>query len=180
MIIINIYSGLNINELKLLGQGTQGKVYQIDSTKCIKIFKRRKVCTAELETLIMAQKDSHFPILYEHGNNYIIREYIGGLELDKYLASNDLTPDISIKIIELYEAMKTVGYGRLDAALFHIFLTPNNDIKLIDTARAMKKNSIYPKLIITGLKELGYKDDFLCHVKVFNPQLYYKWMEISK
>ena len=38
VIFINLYSSLNINKLELLGAGTQGKVYKIDSYKCIKIF----------------------------------------------------------------------------------------------------------------------------------------------
>ena len=180
MIVIKIYSGLNINELIFLGEGTQGKVYKIDSKKCIKIFKSKKICTAELYTLVMGQKDEHFPILYEYGNRYIIREYIDGIELDKYLSSNPLTPDISSKLIGLYEAMKKIGYSRLDSALFHIFLTPSEDIRLIDTARAMVNESTYPKLILSGLNDLGYRAEFLNHVKVFNPKLYNDWINHHK
>ena len=69
----------------------------------------------------MAQKSAHFPVIYEFGTGYIIREYIHGTELDKYLSSHPLTQDISNKIIELYEAMNLVGFNRLDSALFHIF-----------------------------------------------------------
>ena len=177
MIIIKLYAGLNIKKLQFLGAGTQGKVYKIDCSKCIKIFKRKQVCNDEIETLAMAQIDSHFPRLYEFGGNYIIREYIHGIELDKYLSSHPLTQSISNKIIELYEAMNCVGYSRLDAAPFHIFLTPTNEIKLIDTARAMKKKTIYPSLIINGLAELGYKKQFLSFVKTNRPDLYTKWSQ---
>ena len=64
MIIIKLYAGLNIKELQFLGGGTQGKVYKINSQKCIKIFKRKQECTDEIETLTMAQIDSHFPRIY--------------------------------------------------------------------------------------------------------------------
>lgn len=177
MIIIKLYAGLNINELQFLGAGTQGKVYKIDSERCIKIFKRKLVCADEIETLAMAQIDSHFPRLYEFDEDYIIREYIDGIELDKYLSSHPLTQHISNRIIELYEAMNWVGYSRLDAAPFHIFLTASDEIKLIDTARAMKKKTIYPSLIINGLAELGYKKQFLSFVKTNRPDLYAKWSE---
>lgn len=180
MISIKQYGGLNIKELEFLGCGTQGKVYKIDSQKCIKIFKRKKVCIDELETLVMAQIDSHFPRLYGYGEDYIIREYIDGIELDKYLLSHSLTPSIANKIIELYEAMLVVGYSRLDAALFHIFITPSEDIKLIDTARAMKKKTIYPHLIIRGLEKFGYKKQFLSFVKTARPELYTNWLRCSK
>lgn len=175
VVFIKLYAGLNIRELHYLGAGTQGKVYKIDSQRCIKIFKRKQICADEIETLAMAQVDSHFPKLYEFGNEYIIREYIDGIELDKYLLSHPLTPEISSKIIEIYEAMNIVGFSRLDAALFHIFLTPSDEIKLIDTARAMKKKSIYPALIIKGLRDLGYKKQFLDFVKANKPDVYIKW-----
>lgn len=176
MIVIKQYAGLNIKELELLGCGTQGKVYRIDSEQCIKIFKKRHSCTDELKTLTMAQRDSHFPKIYSYGENYIIRECINGTELDKYLSKHNLTPNISSKIIELYEAMINVGYSRLDSAIFHIFITASGDFKLIDTAKAMKKKTTYPYLIISGLDDLGYKNRFLDFVKVTRPDLYNRWL----
>lgn len=169
-----------MDKLEFLGSGTQGKVYKIDPQKCIKIFKSKQICEDEIETLAMAQKDPHFPKLYAFGYDYIIREYIDGIELDKYLSSQPLTKRISQKILELYESMYLVGYSRLDAAPFHIFLTPVNDIKLIDTARAMKKKSIYPNLIINCLKKYGYKEQFLNYVNSTNPKLYSRWVESKK
>ncbi|OCA97218.1 hypothetical protein BGS1_04675 [Clostridium beijerinckii] len=125
----------------------------------------------------MAQIDSHFPKLYTFGENYIVREYIKGIELDKFLSTNPLNENISQGIIELYESMNSVGYRRLDAAPFHIFLTTSNKIKLIDTARAMKKKVIYPALIIKGLDDFGYKKEFLNYVKCNKPELYEKWLK---
>lgn len=180
MIFIKLYAGLNLKDLQFLGSGTQGKVYKIDSQKCIKIFKSKQICADEVESLAMAQKDPHFPKLYVFGVDYIIREYVSGIELDKYLKSHPLTQNISNKIIELYEAMNLVGYTRLDAAPFHIFLTPLNEIKLIDTARVMKKRTIYPYLIIDSLRKSGYKKQFLSFVEINRPDLYAKWLQYNK
>lgn len=102
-----------MKNLECLGHGYQGTVYKIDSQKCIKIFKKNKVCMDKVNTLVMAQDNVHFPKLYSFGNKYIIREFIDGLELDKYLLTNPLTPSISKKIIELYEAMEFVGFDML-------------------------------------------------------------------
>lgn len=177
MIVIKTYAGLNLNELPLLGRGTQGKVYRIDLDRCIKVFKSRKVCSDELKTLMMAQNNLHFPKIYCAGTDYIIRECINGIELNKYLAKYPLTPDISSRIIELYESFMKVGYTRLDTALFHIFMTPQNDLKLIDTSKALKKKIEYPLLIISGLNELGHKEEFLDYVGHLRPDLYEKWMK---
>lgn len=180
MIKIKLNPDINIKYLELIGKGTQGAVYRIDSQKCIKIFKRNKECSEELETLKMAQASLHFPKLYESGVNYIIREYINGIELNEYLMKQKLTPQISSRIIELYEAMVKVRFTRLDAAIFHIFITPSGELKLIDTAKAMKKKSTIPNLLISGLEDLGYKEDFFSFLKNNRPDLYIKWINYSR
>lgn len=180
MIKIKLYDGLNIKELKLLGSGTQGRVYRIDYQKCIKIFKKKSVFRAELETLTMGQIDKHFPTLYTYGKNYIIRECVDGIELDKYLQANSLTPSISNKIIELYDALKKIGFKRLDTTLFHIFINEYGELKLIDTAKAIKKKTIYPYKIMKGLEKLGHKKVFMDFVKTNRPDLYNIWVKYSK
>jgi RIO-like serine/threonine protein kinase len=141
---IDFYEELEIEKLELLGSGTQGKVYRTDFDRCIKVFKSRHICEDELKTLLMGQIDVHFPRLYSAGENYIIRECIDGIPLNKYLLEHPLTPFLSGKIIKLYESMKKVGYKRLDTAIFHVFVTPQNELKLIDTSKALKKNEISP------------------------------------
>ena len=39
MILIKLYDEIDIKNLQFLGRGTQGSVYKIDNTKCIKIFR---------------------------------------------------------------------------------------------------------------------------------------------
>lgn len=180
MINIKLKHDINIKDLELIGRGTQGSVYKIDSQKCIKIFKSKKECRAEMETLIMAQGDSHFPVLYQYGTNYIIREYVQGIELNEYLSFEKLSPQISLKLIELYEAMVKAGYLRLDAAIFHIFVTPSGELKLIDTAKAMKKKSVIPNLLISGLEDAGCKEAFFSFLNSSRPDLYIKWINYSK
>ncbi|WP_195952820.1 hypothetical protein [Clostridium saudiense] len=173
---MKIYENININELQLLGKGTQGSVYKIDDKKCIKLFKKSSSCEKEIFTLLISQTNNHFPKLYSYGDKYIVRELINGIELDKYLLNNTLTPNLANKIINLYCAMYSVGFSRLDTALFHIFVTDNDELRLIDTARAMSKNEIYPYLIIDGLNDLGYKNQFLNYVKVVYPEIFNKWI----
>ncbi|MBM7871817.1 putative Ser/Thr protein kinase [Clostridium pascui] len=175
MIFIKKYGGYDISKLELLGRGTQGKVYKIDSGKCIKVFKSKSVCKGEADTLKMAQGDKHFAKLYDSGQHYIVRECIDGIELNKYLKTKLLSIDISAKILDVYEALGRVGYARQDIALFHIFVTPEGEFKIIDTGRVMKKKSTYPKIMLTGLKTLGCREEFLIHVKMLRPELYKRW-----
>lgn len=175
MINIKVYGGYDVDKLECIGKGIHGRVYRIDLKTCIKVFKKKEFYEKELETLKMVQNDDHFPKLYKWGDKYIVREYIDGIELDKYLKKKPLTPAISAKIIDLYDAITKAGFTRQDTMLFHIFITPGGDFKMIDTARVMKETYIYPKLILKGLKELGCMDEFLNHVRLLKPELYEKW-----
>lgn len=177
---INIKLNINIKDLELIGKGTQGKVYRIDSEKCIKIFKNKRDCNNEIKALLMAQEDTHFPKLYEFGVNYIVREYINGIELNEYLLKENLTPEVSNKLVELYEAIVNVGYLRKDAAIFHILIMPSGELKLIDTAKAMKKKSTIPSLLISGLEDIGHKEEFFNYLKNNRPDLYAQWINYKK
>jgi len=130
--------------------------------------------------LEMAQNNQYFPKIYSSGENYIIREYIEGIELDKYLKHYPLTIIISKKILDIYEAIGEVGYKRQDIVLFHILLTRDGRVKIIDTGRVMKERTTYPRLILMGLKDLGYKEEFLNHVKLLRSDLYEAWLKSSK
>lgn len=180
MIFIKKYSEYNIKNFEFIGKGIHGKVYRIDSSRCIKIFKKSIFCEKELKTLEMAQGNNHFPKVYDFGKKYIVRDYIDGIELDRYLSKNPLTLELSQKIIELYKAIAEVGFKRRDTVLFHIFVTETAELKLIDTARVMKEDTIYPKLLLKGLDKLGYKKAFLDHVKLLNPNIYEGWKEAHK
>lgn len=180
VIYIKQYSQFNLSDLQHLGTGTQGSVYRIDKTKCIKIFNKEKYCQAELHSLLISQIDVHFPKLYSYGDNYIIREYIKGISIDSYLSNHTLTNEICSKIIEIYNAMYFVGFKRLDSALFHIFLVdsdinPPSKVMLIDTAKAMKKTYSYPKIMLKSLERFKSKEKFLLYVKNNHPELYSKW-----
>jgi predicted Ser/Thr protein kinase len=164
--------GYDLNKLKYIGKGMHGSVYKIDDFRCIKIFKKKSICEKEIETLAMAQGNKYFPKLYDFGDNFIIREFIEGIELDKYLQNHPLTEDLSGKIIKIYESLGEVGYKRQDTALLHIFIDSKGNLRLIDTAKAMSLSCKYPKIILNDLKTLGLKTTFLDHVKKLRPELY--------
>lgn len=79
--------------------------------------------------------------------------------------------------MEIYIAMKYVGFKRLDSALFHMFLLDSGEIKLIDTAKAMKKSYAYPHIIINSLSKLNCKEDFLAFVEENYSDIYNIWQK---
>jgi predicted Ser/Thr protein kinase len=177
VVYIKNYSDYNLKQLQFIGEGIHGKVYKIDSERCIKIFKKSSFFEKELETLQMAQSNNHFPKLLAWGKKYIVREYIDGIELDQYLKKNSLGIELSKKIIDLYEVLGKLGFKRQDAVLFHILVTEGGELRMIDTARVMKECTKYPRLIIDGLNDLGLKHEFMNHTKLLRPDLYDLWFK---
>ena len=79
-----------LREAEFLGSGHNGIVYLLPQNRVIKIFKCRKICEAEYGILIRTLKSKSFPKVYEHGPYYIIRDYVGGQRLDKYIKRNGI------------------------------------------------------------------------------------------
>ena len=77
--------GLKIKKQKLIGQGIHGQVYSLNKTTCIKIYKKQKYLSQELANLLKVEGKPWFTKVFKWGNKYMIREYVNGIQLDKYL-----------------------------------------------------------------------------------------------
>lgn len=172
---MNLPNGIQKKNLKLLGEGVQGKVYRIDDSRCVKIFKRPECLPRELDNLRMAAHEPQFPKVYEWGKDYIIREYIEGIELGLYLQKSPLTESISSQLVDLLQAFERLQFKRIDTQLKNVIITSKGQLRPIDFVNAMKKKQSYPKLLLSQLKKINMKETFLKHVKRINKELFYKW-----
>ena len=167
--------GLKEENLKLVGKGSQGRVYLIDPRRCIKIYHRKEFLPLELEILLKAKNEPQFPEVYEWGEDYMIREYIPGINLGEYLRRHPLTEDLSRQIAELFLAFERLGFNRLDTRMAHVLVTPEGRIKAIDPANAMRKQGAYPRKFLSQLSDLKWKRTFFKHLQRINPTLYERW-----
>jgi hypothetical protein len=53
VVIIKKYADYDLEKLQYVGKGMHGKVYRIDSIRCLKVFKRKETWKNELKTLKM-------------------------------------------------------------------------------------------------------------------------------
>lgn len=167
--------GLQEEALQLVGEGSQGKVYLIDSQRCIKIYTRKEFLALELEVLLKAQNEPQFPKVFEWGDGYMIREYFPGICLKQYLRKNPLTEEMSRQIIELFHAFERLGLNRMDTRMAHLIINPEGLLKAIDPANAMRKTRPYPIKFLSQLGDLKCKKIFFKHLQVIDPGLYKKW-----
>lgn len=172
--------GLRMKDLKYLGEGAQGKIYLIDKKRCIKIYKDIKYLPLELANLKRAEKSKIFPKVYRWGKDFMIREYINGAELYKYLHQHSLTKSISRQLVGIIKTFKKIGFNRLDTRLNNIIITPKGKLRPIDPTSAMRYRQPYPKIMLIQLKKLGLKKHFLKHVKKIDKKLAKYWTICSR
>ena len=103
-----------IRSSNFLGKGNNGVVYRIDTHKIIKIFNDEEVCKTEYEILKVSMHCPSFPKVFDYGDYFIIREFVDGVRLDKYLNHNPLNQKLVISLVDLINNFKELGYKKLD------------------------------------------------------------------
>lgn len=169
---------INGSNLTMIGSGRQGAIFQVTPDTCVKVFGNEEDCAREFFALSLGQSSGLFPRVYEKGSNYILMEYIGGVDLREYLQSQPLTPALSMKLIDMLITFKQIGLERIDHHKRQIYVQPNGSLKVIDVGRTVWRNRVYPyprKL----LNSLGseHRAAFLEHVKLLSPELFQEWQE---
>lgn len=166
-----------IKKSDYLGRGNNGVVYLLPDGKIIKIFNSPKVCKSEYETLVKSRKSEYFPKAYEHGNFYIIRDYVGGVRLDKYLRRNHINRKLTEHIIGLYKDFKKLGYRKLDIRCKDLYVQEDYSIKVIDPKNQYDEKVSYPRHLMRGMEKRGRLEEFLHFLKDVDYKLYESWHE---
>ncbi|MEY2196501.1 RIO1 family regulatory kinase/ATPase [Neobacillus sp. BF23-41] len=164
----------------MIGKGADGSIFQLTPKKCVKIFVNEDTQKKELNALQLGQSSPIIPKLYEYGENFIVMEFVNGYNLKHYLKKEkNLSEAIVEKILSMLDEMKTVGFTRLDIEVRHIFFNELGEIKIIDLKRAFNTDRAVPTKLLTGLKKLGYSEEFLQHVKKLSPSKYKEWKNLG-
>jgi serine/threonine protein kinase len=173
---IDKYSDINLFECTFLGKGHNGIVYRLPDGKVIKICFVMKDFYGEAHILKRVRGNKYFPRLYEVGGNYMIRDYVDGLPLNKYIKKNGLSRKLVIDILELLKEFERLKFTKLDIRCKDVFVQPDGSLKVIDPQKFYKKKREFPQHLSKGLYKLGVLDDFLLILKQTDPKLYRKWV----
>ncbi|HEX6593203.1 MAG TPA: RIO1 family regulatory kinase/ATPase [Bacillota bacterium] len=170
----------DLKHFNMIGKGADGSVYQVAPKRCLKLFVKTKTKKLEWEALQAGQSSPVIPQTYEHGQNYIVMEYVKGKSLPQHLKKEkQLSEAIVKKILNMLDELKKVGFKRHDIEVRHILFNENMDIKVIDLKRSFTSDRPTPNKLMSGLQKRGYLKEFLGHVKKLNPSLYKKWENIK-
>lgn len=166
-----------IKNSEYLGKGNNGVVYKIDEHKIIKIFNDEKVCRKEYEVLIKSKRCNSFPRVYGYGDFYIIRDFVDGIRLDKYLRHNDLNLELTKSIVKLMKDFKRMHYKKIDIRCKDLYVQNDFSIKVIDPKNNFDREVPYPRHLMKGMHKRDKLDQFLFYVSQIDKHLYKLWSE---
>lgn len=161
---------------KYVGEGHNGKIYLLKDGRILKLFKNRKACSEEYEILSSVDGNPHFPHVYEYGINYMIRDYVGGENLKKFIEQNGLPEYLAHNIINLMEEFKRLNFTKIDIRCKDIFVQEDGSLKVIDPKSLYRRERDYPHKLMKGLNNLNVLDTFEKILKKIRPDLYKLWI----
>jgi serine/threonine protein kinase len=170
------YSNINLLECKFLGKGHNGIVYRLPDGNVIKICYVMKDFHGEAHILKKVRGSKYFPKLYEVGGNYMIRDYVDGIPLNKYIKKNGLSKKLVIDLLAMLKEFEKLKFTKLDIRCKDIFIDSTGKLMVIDPQKFYSKKRDFPRHLSKGLYKLGVLDDFLCILKYENPKLYRNWV----
>jgi predicted Ser/Thr protein kinase len=166
---------LNLLDCRMLGKGHNGTVFLLPDGKIIKICLSEKNCVSEYSILKRVNGNKYFPRVYGTCGNYMIRDYVGGQPLYKYIKSNGLDRELSIEIIKLLIEFKKLNFEKQDVRCKDIFVQENNTLMVIDPKKCYSKERDFPRHLCKGLYKLGVLETFLDVLSEEDPELFDKW-----
>lgn len=169
------YSGFDIDKLKLIGQGHEGKVYLLPNSRVLKVFHSTDSCKRQIDILEKTKNSRFFPTVYDYDNYSIVMSFVYGSTLSYYLKENDISKHLSFELVKLIEEFKRLHFTKLDARLGHIYLQPDETIKVIDPRGCYDIVLPYPRSMLKGLKERNVLKDFFAYIKLDYPDYYRYW-----
>ncbi|MFC4322797.1 hypothetical protein [Litchfieldia salsa] len=166
----------NPTDLKLIGEGSQGAVFQLSEDCCVKIYVNPNAALKEGNALDRAKGLNIVPKLYEVGTNYVIMEYLRGPNLKSHLKKmKEITPSITKQIIMIRKELKRIGFTRIKTSIGHFILTDGNILKAIDHSDGLTMNDPHNPKMFLDLKKLGLLEQFLEQAKGIDMESYEEW-----
>lgn len=168
--------GLDLTGHKFLGEGRNGKVFLRPDGRVIKICRTKVSCTREYAILKNVNASKYFPKAYECRELYMVRDYVGGTCLKKYIKEHGLSRILGKNIIEMLDEFTNLNFSRIDTRCKDIFVQDDLSLMIIDAKGYFSREINYPRHLMKGLKKLGVVGWFKRIICEERGDLYQKWI----
>ena len=166
---------VNLLDCRPLGGGHNGIVYQLPEGKVIKICYEVNSCKKEYDILKKIKRNRYFPRVYGMTGNYMIRDYVDGIPLNKHVKKYGFDKALALKLMELLEEFKRLDFKKQDIRCKDIMIQSDGKLMVIDPKKFYSKKRDFPKHLSKGLYKLGVLDTFMDIAKEEKPHLYRQW-----
>ncbi|MGL4989789.1 MAG: hypothetical protein ACRC57_01300 [Sarcina sp.] len=161
-----------------IGEGHNGVVFLFKDGKTIKFFRRHSAWQDEAYILQKVKGSKFFPKIIEVGDNYIVRDYVDGIRLDKYLRTNKIDKYLARSLYEMILEFERLKFRRLDIRCKDIFYNiEEKRVKIIDPKNNYSKKVSYPRHLMKGLYKKNALDEFLMYILKFDRKKGKVWRE---
>ncbi|SKA92635.1 Predicted Ser/Thr protein kinase [Caloramator quimbayensis] len=168
---------INLLDCKFLGKGHNGMVYLLPEGKVIKICFETYSCEREYKILERINNNKYFPRVYGMCGNYMIRDYVEGIPLNKYIKRNGLSRKLSKNLINLLIEFKKLNFSKQDIRCKDIIVKSDESVMVIDPKKCYTKNRDFPRHLVKGLYNLGVLNIFISELYEYKPDLYKSWID---
>lgn len=169
---------IKLDECKYIGGSYNSSVYLMKDNRVVKIYKDPLECKKQYELLKSTSIGNFFPKIYNFCGHYIIREYIDGISIIKYIHENNFCSSFALRLIKFLETLEINNILNLNIEFKDIFVMKDNALRLIDISSGDLKENTMCK-ILQSLKNLNVLDKFLYELKNYNIDLYNRWTKLK-
>lgn len=163
----------NPTNFVLVGQGSQGAVFKLDNSRCIKVYESEKIAEQERNSYLKTIGSPIMPMLYETGHKYMIIEYVEGPNLKEYLIKKGkMNTEITQELINMFLEMRRLNFLRRDESLRHILLKDYRKVKIVDHVYAFTLKNPFPIKFFKQLKMIEMVDMFIEQGFELAPELF--------
>lgn len=170
---------IKLDECKYIGGNDNSSTYLMKDNKVVRIYQDPSKCKRDYDLMTSQPLVSVLPQIYDFFGHYLVRDYIKGTCLKNYIIKNGLNYIITIKLIKFLEKIYDFNLKNLNIELNNIFITSNKEFILVDTEYTASTECTFDKLF-NDFNKLNVLLGFLSITKIYNINLYNKWMKNKK
>lgn len=165
----------NLLDCKFLGKGNNGIVYMLPEGKAIKVCFEEEKCRKEYFILKRIHNNKYFPRVYGMCGNYMIRDYVEGVPLNRYIRKHGLDRELAVNILKLLREFRKLKFAKEDVRCKDIMVQAEGTLMVIDPKKCYSKERDFPRHLCKGLYKLGVLDQFMKVVKETDSKSYKRW-----
>ncbi len=147
--------------------------------RIVKIYQDPSKCKRDYNLLTTTDLVNVVPKTYNFCGHYMIREYIKGTCLRKYIIKNGLNDFIMLRLIKFLEKLYNFNIKNLSINSNQIFITNTKEFILVDAEYTTRDEDNFEKLF-EDFNNLAVLHKFLALTKTYNINLYNKWATNKK